>query len=154
MSVVEQRLRDLGYELPVVPKPMAAFVPCVRTGNLLFVSGQGTLLNGAWQFQGKVGEKYTVDQGCQAAVVAALNCLAVIKSAVDLDNVRRVVKLLGWVNSAPSFTEQPAVMDGASRLLEKVFGEKGRHARAAVGAHTLPFDTTVEIEMIVEVTES
>jgi enamine deaminase RidA (YjgF/YER057c/UK114 family) len=154
MSVVEQRIRSLGYELPAVPEPIAAFVPSVRAGNLLFVSGQGTMLNGVWQFQGKVGEKYTVSQGYQAAIVAALNCLAVIKSAIkDLDGVRRVVKLLGWVNSAPSFTQQPYVMDGASQLLEKVFGEKGKHARSAVSAHELPFDTTVEIEMIVELME-
>jgi enamine deaminase RidA (YjgF/YER057c/UK114 family) len=155
MSRVEQRIRSLGYELPVVPEPIAAFVPSVRVGNLLFVSGQGTMLNGVWQFQGKVGEKYTVGQGYQAAVVAALNCLAVIKSAInDLDEVRRVVKLLGWVNSAPSFTQQPYVIDGASQLLEKVFGEKGKHARSAVSAHELPFDTTVEIEMIVELTDT
>lgn len=151
MSRVEQKIKSLGYVLPEVPAPVAAFVPCVRAGNLLFVSGQGTMLNGVWQFQGKVGEKYTVDEGYQAAVVAVLNCLAVVKSAIrDLDDVRRVVKLLGWVNSAPSFTQQPFVMDGASQLLEKIFGEKGKHARSSVSAHELPFDTTVEIEMIVE----
>ena len=123
----------------------------MRVGSLLFISGQGTMLNGVWQFQGKVGEKYSVDEGFQAAVVAALNCLAVVKSAVeDLDEVRRIVKLLGWVNSAPSFNQQPSVIDGASKLLEKVFGEQGKHARSAVSAHELPFDTTVEIEMIVE----
>ncbi len=155
MNVVEERIRCLGYELPEVPKPVAAFVPCVRAGNLLFVSGQGTMLNGVWKFQGKVGEKYTVQEGYQAAVVAALNCLAAIKSEIkDLDGVRRIVKLLGWVNSAPSFTQQPYVMDGASQLLEKVFGEKGKHARSAVSAHELPFDTTVEIEMIVELADS
>ena len=155
MNVVEQRIRGLGYELPEAPAPVAAFVPCVRAGNLLFVSGQGTKMNGVWKFQGKVGEKYTVEEGYQAAVVAALNCLAVIKSEIkDLDGVRRIVKLLGWVNSAPSFTKQPYVMDGASQLLEKVFGEKGRHARSAVSAHELPFDTTVEIEMIVELADT
>ena len=151
MSIVEQKIRSLGYELPAVPVPVAAYVPCVRVGDLLFVSGQGTMLNGVWQYQGKVGERYTADEGSQAAVVAALNCLAVVKSAVgDLDEVHRIVKLLGWVNSAPSFNRQPSVMDGASKLLEKVFGERGKHARSSVGANELPFDTTVEIEMIVE----
>ena len=152
MSDVEERLSKLGFELPEAPKPVAAYVPSVRTGNLVFVSGQGTMVNGEWKYQGRVGEKYSQEEGYKAAQLVMLNGLAVLKQEIgDLDRVKRVVKLLGWVNSSPDFNQQPAVINGASELLEKVFGEKGKHARSAVSAHVLPFDTTVEIEMVVEV---
>lgn len=152
MSLAEKRLVELGFQLPDAPKPVAAFENAVRTGNLVFISGQGTKFNGEWKYQGRVGEKYTVEDGYKAAQLVALNCLAVLKQTLgDLDKVNQVVKLLGWVNCTVDFNQQPYVINGASELLEKVFGERGRHARAAVGAHTLPFDTTVEIEMIVEV---
>ena len=152
MSNAEERLAELGFELPEAPKPAAAYVPAVRTGHLVFVSGQGTMANGEWKYQGRVGEKYSLEDGYKAAQLVMLNALAVLKQEIgDLDRVKRVVKLLGWVNSAPGFNQQPAVINGASELLEKVFGERGKHARSAVSAHVLPFDTTVEIEMIVEV---
>jgi enamine deaminase RidA (YjgF/YER057c/UK114 family) len=145
-------LAELGLELPEAPKPAAAYVPAVRTGDLVFVSGQGTRVNGEWTYQGRVGEKYALEDGYKAAQLVMLNALAVLKQEIgDLDRVKRVVKLLGWVNSAPDFNQQPYVINGASELLEKVFGDRGKHARSAVSAHVLPFDTTVEIEMIVEV---
>ncbi|MBO8127537.1 MAG: RidA family protein [Firmicutes bacterium] len=152
MSKVEQRLAAEGFQLPTAPAPAAAYVPAVRTGNLVFISGQGTMVNGEWTYQGRVGEKYTLEEGYKAAQVAILNALAVLKQEIgDLDRVKRIVKVLGWVNCPETFNQQPYVINGASELLEKVFGERGKHARSAVSAHTLPFDTTVEIEMIVEV---
>ena len=152
LSQVENKLRELGFELPTPPSPVAAYVPVVRTGNLVFISGQGTNVNGEWKYQGKVGSDYTVEEGYQAAQWVILNALAVLKAEIgDLDRVKRIVKLLAWVNSAPGFNQQPAVVNGASELLVKIFGERGKHARSAVSAHELPFDTTVEIEMIVEV---
>lgn len=152
MSDVEKRLAELGFELPEAPKPAAAYVPAVRTGNLVFVSGQGTRVNGEWKYQGRVGEKNSLEDGYKAAQVVVLNALAALKQEIgDLDRVKRIVKLLGWVNSSADFNQQPYVINGASELLEKAFGEKGKHARSAVSAHVLPFDTTVEIEMVVEV---
>lgn len=152
MSVVEKRLIDLGLELPQVPTPVACFKNAVRTGNLIFISGQGTNINGEWRYQGRVGEKYSLEDGYKAAQCAILNCLAVLKSTIgDLDKVQKIVKILGWVNCTSDFNKQPYVMNGASELLEKIYGEHGKHARSAVSAHTLPFDTTVEIEMVAEV---
>ncbi len=152
MSQAEKKLEELGLVLPISPKPMAAYVPAVRSGNLVFISGQGTMVNGIWMYQGRVGEKYTKEEGYLAARTVMLNALAVLKQELgDLDRVRRIVKVLGWVNCSPDFNQQPYVINGASELLEKVFGERGKHARSAVSAHVLPFDTTVEIEMVVEV---
>lgn len=152
MSAAEQKLRELGFELPIAPKPVAAYVPAVRTGNLVFISGQAATRNGELLFKGKVGSDLTLEDGYKAAQVTILNSLALLKAEVgDLDRVKRIVKLLGWVNSGPGFEQQPQVINGASELLEKVFGERGRHARSAVSANELPFGTPVEIEMIAEV---
>lgn len=152
MATPEERLKALGLELPVPPKPMAAYVPAVRTGNLVFISGQGPIKDGKPVWTGRVGADLTLEQGREAARLAILNALAILKQeAGSLDNVVRIVKLLGWVNSAPDFYQQPLVINGASELLEQVFGERGRHARSAVSAHTLPVDMAVEIEMIAEV---
>lgn len=152
MSQIEQRLQELGLELPSAPKPAAAYVPAVRTGNLVFVSGQGPVRDGQAVYTGKVGGERTEDEGYEAARIAVLNALAVIKAEIgDLDRVSRIVKLVGWVNSAPGFTRQPWVMNGASELLQLIFGEKGQHARSAVSAHELPLDWTVELELVVEV---
>ncbi len=152
MSKVEARLKELGFELPHAPSPIAAYVPAVTTGNLVFISGQGPIVNGQYRYRGKVGDRYSVEEGYQAAQLVILNALAVLKQEIgDLDRVTRIVKLLGWVNSAPGFVQQPQVINGASELLVQVFGEKGKHARSAVTAHELPFDITVEIEMVVEV---
>ena len=152
MGAIETKLKELGFELPTPPAPAASYVPAVRTGNLVYVSGQSTKVDGKWLYQGRVGRDFTREEGYAAARVVILNALAVLKAEIgDLDRVTRIVKLLGWVNCVAEFNETPYVINGASDLLEAVFGDKGKHARSAVSAHTLPFDTTVEIEMIVEV---
>lgn len=151
MSNVEQRLQELGFTLPTVPKPAAAYVPAVRTGNLVFLSGQGPVRDGQAVYTGKVGAERSEEDGYAAAQIAILNSLAVLQGELgDLERVTRIVKLLGWVNSAPGFTRQPWVINGASDLLQQVFGERGQHARSAVSAHELPLDWTVEIEMVAE----
>lgn len=149
---VEQKLKEMGLELPVGPKPLANYVTVVKTGNLLFLSGHLPMREGKVQYTGKLGRDLGVEDGYQAARVAALNCLASLKSEVgDLDKVRRVVKVVGFVNSAEGFTDQPKVVNGASDLLAEAFGEAGRHARSAVGVSELPANAAVEVEMIVEV---
>jgi enamine deaminase RidA (YjgF/YER057c/UK114 family) len=148
----EARLKALGLQLPPAPKPVASYVPAVRTGNLVFLAGQGPLADGKPTVTGKVGAELTEQQGYQAARATILISLAVLRAEIgSLDRVTRVVKLTGWVNSAPGFTRQPWVVNGASDLLVEIFGDAGRHARSSVGANELPFNIPVEIEMIVEV---
>jgi enamine deaminase RidA (YjgF/YER057c/UK114 family) len=148
----EARLKALGIELPPPPKPVASYVPAVRTGNLVFLSGQGPVAAGKPTVTGKVGAELTEEQGNRAARATILNSLAVLRAEIgSLDRVRRIVKLVGWVNSAPGFARQPWVINGASDLLVEIFGEAGRHARSAVGANELPLGIPVEIELIVEV---
>lgn len=143
----EERLQELGLKLPDAPKPVAAYIPAVRVGNLVFTAGQGPF----GSFKGKVGADVSLDQAREAARVTCLNGLAVLKAELgSLENVRRIVKLTVFVASAPGFTEQPQVANGASELLEQVFGEDGRHVRSAVGVAELPFDIPVEIEFVVE----
>lgn len=152
MGKVEERLKELGVELPEVPEPRWAYVPWVRTGNLVFVSGQVPFKDGKLLHQGHVGVNVTIEEAQACARQAAINALAVLKQAVgDLDRVRRIVKVVGWVNSHPDFGDQPLVINGASEFLNEVFGEKGRHARSAVGAGGLPLGTPVEVELIAEV---
>lgn len=152
MPQIEARLQELGIELPDVPNPIANYVGAVRTGNLVFLSGRGPRKDGRFVSNGKLGKDVTVEEGYEAARLTALNLLSSLKSEVgDLDRVRRIVKLTGMVSSDPSFTDQPQVINGASDLLVEVFGDKGRHARAAFGVACLPMDTSVEIEMVVEV---
>jgi enamine deaminase RidA (YjgF/YER057c/UK114 family) len=152
MSRAVERLRELGFELPPVPPAVGNYVPAIRVGDLVFVSGHGPFENGQLLRRGKVGAAVTVEEGRAAAEIVMLNALASLQAEVgDLDRVTRVVKLLGMVASDPSFTEQPRVIDAASDLLVAVFGERGRHARSAVGMVVLPFDIPVEIEMIVQV---
>lgn len=151
---VEQKLKELGVELPEPEKPVAAFVPYTRTGNSIYISGQVCTINGELKYRGKVGEDVTEEQAYEAARIAAINLLAVLKDAIgDLDKVRRIVNLHGYVNSAKGFARQPMVVNGASEFLIEVFGDKGRHSRCALSCNELPFDTPVEIEMIVEVEE-
>ena len=153
MSEIESRLEHLGISLPAEPVPIANYVPGVRTGNLLYLSGLGpaSRADGAAP-SGKVGRDLTTEQGYEAARLTGINILARMKGILgDLDKVRRVVKLLGMVNSAPDFNQQPAVVNGCSDLLVEVFGERGRHARSAVGMASLPNDIPVEIEVIIEV---
>lgn len=148
----EQRLEALGITLPPAPKAVANYVPAVRTGSLVFISGQGPIANGKPTITGKLGAEVSEQEGYRAARETIVNALAVLRAEVgSLDRVRRIVKLLAFVNSAPGFVRQPAVVNGASDLLVEVFGDAGRHARSAVSANELPFNIPVEIEMIVEV---
>jgi enamine deaminase RidA (YjgF/YER057c/UK114 family) len=147
----EGRLAELGITLPAPNPPVAAYVPTVRTGNLVFVSGQGPLKDGAL-VTGKVGRDVTVEEAQDAARLTCLAGLAALKAEVgDLNKVSRVVKLTVFVNSAPGFDQQPTVGNGASELLQEVFGEAGRHARSAIGMAELPFNMCVEVEFIFEV---
>jgi enamine deaminase RidA (YjgF/YER057c/UK114 family) len=153
MPTPEERLRELGIELPQPAAPVAAYVPCVRTGDLLYVSGQLPLVDGRPAWTGRLGaDGLGVDQGAAAAEVCAVNLLAALKAELgDLGRVRRVVKLTGFVASEPGFNDHPKVVNGASDLFGEVFGEAGRHARAAVGVAALPLGVPVEVEAIVEV---
>ena len=152
MAQVAAKLAEMNLELPAPPAPVANYVRAVRTGNLVFVSGHGPTRDGKYLFQGKVGAERTVEEGYEAAKLVMLNCLSSLKQEIgDLDRVKRVVKLLGMVNCTPDFGDQPKVINGASDLLVALYGEKGRHARSAVGMGSLPGGITVEIEMIVEV---
>lgn len=150
---VDARLKELGIELPQAGKALAAYVPFVRTGNQLFVSGQLPMWNGDLRFKGKLGAEVDIDAGREAARLCGLNIIAQAKAALDgdLDRVVRVVKLVGFVNSTPDFVDQPKVINGASELMQEVFGEAGRHARSAVSAGSLPLGVAVEIEAIFEV---
>lgn len=149
---IEEKLQELGVEIPDPAVPVAAYVPFVRTGNLVFISGQDCRVQGKLKYEGKVGEDVTEEEAYQAARIAAVNLLAVLKSAVgDWNKVKRIVNLHGYVNSGKGFSLQPMVINGASEFLIEVFGEKGRHSRCALSCNELPFNTPVEVEMIVEV---
>lgn len=153
-SQVESRLAALGLTVPQVTIPLAAYVPAVRTGNLIFTSGQLPMIEGALAATGKVGGAVTPEEAAELAKVCALNAMAAVRSLVgDLDKVVRVVKVVGFVASTPEFTGQPAVVNGASNLLKEAFGDAGVHARSAVGVAALPLDAPVEVEMIVEVAD-
>ena len=148
----EEKLKEIGLELPPAVQPVANYVVAVRTGNLVFLSGQGPLREDGTLITGKIGSDLTQDEGYEAARRVGLGLLASLKTEIgDLDKVRRVVKLLGMVNCIPDFIDQPRVINGASDLLVDVFGDKGKHARSAVGMNALPMNIAVEIEMIVEV---
>ena len=148
----EERLAELGLKLPDVPKPAGAYVPALRSGNLVYTSGQLPLVDGALPATGKVGAAVSAEQAKELAQRCALNALAAVKSQVgDLAKVRRVVKVVGFVASDPAFTAQPGVINGASELLGAVFGDAGVHARSAVGVAVLPLDAPVEVEIVVEV---
>lgn len=148
---VEKRLSELGLALPVLAKPVAAYVPAIVTGNLVFTSGQLPFVDGALQGTGKVGAEVTADAAAGYARTCALNALAAAASVIgSLDRVTRVVKVVGFVASDPGFTGQPSVINGASELLGEVFGEAGQHARSAVGVAVLPLDSPVEVELVLE----
>ncbi len=151
MTHVESHLESLGLTLPSPPAPVANYVRAVRVHNLVFLSGHGPTRDGTFAFQGKVGADRTVEEGYEAAKLTMLNCLASLKELIgDLDRVHRIVKLLGMVNCTEDFGHHPEVINGASDLLVEIYGERGRHARSAVGMQSLPRGITVEIEMIVE----
>ena len=151
MSTPEERLKELGHELPPAPGPLGSYVPAVRSGNLLFISGMLPLKEGKLSRTGKVGKDLNAEEGKEEARAAALNALSALREyAGSLDNVARCVKVTGYISSAPGFTGQPAVLNGASDLMAEVFGEAGKHARAAVGVSELPMDSPVEVEFIFE----
>ncbi len=153
MDKIQQRLTDLGYTLLDAPAPVGSYVQCVRTGNLLHLSG-GISINGEDKYFGKVGADLSIEEGQSAARAAILNRLAVVKQAVgSLDKVTRIVAVNGFVNAGPDFYDHPKVLNGASDLLVEVFGDIGRHSRTAVGVSALPLNVAVEISMVVEVAE-
>ena len=148
----EDRLTELGLDLPASTPPLASYVPVVVTGNLAFVSGQVAIEDGTPMWTGHVGAEVSLEEASQAARRCALQALGILRSELgSLDKVRRIVKLTVWVASAPGFTDQPKVANGASDLLQEVFGEAGRHARAAVAAPELPLGVPVEVELVAEV---
>jgi len=148
---VSERLAELGIELPEVVAPLAAYVPAVRTGNLVYTSGQLPMQGGQLPAEGKVGGEVSVEDGKALARICGLNALAAVHALVGIDSVVRIVKVVGFVASAPGFNGQPAVINGASELLGEVFGPAGAHARSAVGVSELPLNAPVEVELIVEV---
>jgi enamine deaminase RidA (YjgF/YER057c/UK114 family) len=154
MTDARARLAELGLELPSVTPPLAAYVPAVRTGNHVYVSGQVPMADGKLLATGKVGAEVTPEQAKELAARCALNGLAAVDALVGLEQIVRVVKVVGFVASAEGFTGQPAVINGASEFLGEVLGEAGRHARSAVGVAELPLGAPVEVEMIVEVAPS
>lgn len=151
MAAWSERLAELGIELPAVVPPLAAYVPAVQTGNLVYTAGQLPLVSGKLTSTGKVGAEVTPEQATDAARVCALNALAAIDSLVGVDAIKRVVKVVGFVASASGFTGQPGVINGASNVLGEIFGDAGVHARSAVGVSELPLGAPVEVELIVEV---
>lgn len=152
MSAIEEKLKSLGLVLPEAPKPVAVYIPAIQSGNLVFTSGQLPMVKGELTVKGVVGRDIAKEAAAEGAQVCALNALAAIKGVIgDLDKIKRIVKIVVFVASTPNFTAQPSVANGASQLIEKVFGDNGRHARSAVGAPSLPLNAAVEVEMIVEV---
>lgn len=151
--VIEQRLKQLNIELPGPSTPGANYVPFVRSGNLVFITGQLSQWNGERRFIGKLGREFGVEEGQQAARLCALNLIAHLRTAVDgdLERVVRCVRVAGFVNSQPDFTAQSQVMNGASDVMVDVFGEAGRHSRMAVGVAALPYDVAVEVEAVFEI---
>ena len=152
MSQVENKLHHMGYELPAPVTPLANYIPAYRTGNLVFLSGSGPIRADGTVLTGKVGDDLSIEHGYEASRLCALNLLAQLKKIIgDLDKIKHIVKVLGMVNATSEFNRQPEVINGCSDLLVEVFGDKGRHARSAVGMASLPHNYAVEIEMIVEV---
>lgn len=152
MMSPEEKLKQLGIELPEAPSPLGSYIPIVRTGNLVFLSGILPLIKGRLLRQGRVGEDISLDEARDDARTAAINALSVLKANIgSLNKVKRCVKITGYVASAPDFTEQPKVLNAASDLMFEIFGEAGRHARAAIGVNVLPLNSPVEIEFIFEV---
>ena len=155
MGKIESRLQELGITLPDSPAPLANYVPVVRTGNLIYLSGVGPMAKSdGSEYKGKLGDNLSVDEGYDAARLTAVNLIARLKGYLgDLDRVTQIVKLLSMVNATPDFTEPPAVSNGCSDLLVEVFGDRGRHARSAIGVATLPGGMPIEIELIAEISD-
>jgi enamine deaminase RidA (YjgF/YER057c/UK114 family) len=152
MGKVESRINELKITLPEASKPVAAYIPAKQTGNLVFTAGQLPMVNGELISKGLLGQDVEIDEANKAARICTLNALAAIKGVIgDLDRVKQIVRVVGYVASVPTFTQQPAVVNGASELLLEIFGENGKHARSAVGMAVLPLNASVEIELTVEV---
>ena len=153
MTTHSERLAELGITLPAVAAPVAAYVPAIRTGSQVWTSGQLPFVAGELPATGKVGIEITADQAADYARTAVLNALAAVDALVGLNKITRVLKIVGFVASAEGFTDQPAVINGASNLIGEIFGEAGAHARSAVGVAELPLGAPVEVELIVEISE-
>jgi enamine deaminase RidA (YjgF/YER057c/UK114 family) len=152
MSTPEEKLAELGLVVPEVPKPVAAYIPAVRSGSHVFTSGQLPMRDGQLMYAGKVGGEVTTEEAVECARQCALNAIAAVRAEVgDLSSVKRIVKVVAFVASTPDFTGQPGVANGASELFGNVFGDAGQHARSAVGVPVLPLDAPVEVELVVEV---
>ena len=152
MANIESRIKVIGLSLPEVPKPVAAYIPAKQSGNLVFTAGQLPIVNGEMFSKGLLGQDVEVDEANKAARICTLNALAAIKGVIgDLDRIKQIVRVVGYVASVPTFTQQPAVVNGASELLLEIFGENGKHARSAVGMAVLPLNASVEIELTVEI---
>ena len=150
---VRAKLAELGLELPVAPKPVAAYVPAIRTGNLVFTAGQLPLANGDMAGVGKVDGEITPERAKELAQICALNCLAAVETVADVNKITKIVRVVGYVNGAPGYVSQPAVVNGASELFVHIWGEAGKHARSAIGVAELPLDSPVEIELTVEIAD-
>ena len=152
MGRIEERLRELQLEIPEAPKPVAAYVPAKKVGNLIFTAGQLPMVNGELISKGLLGQDVEIEEANKAARICTLNALAAIKGVIgDLDLIQQIVRVVGYVASVPTFTQQPAVVNGASELLLEIFGDDGKHARSAVGMAVLPLNASVEIELTVEI---
>ena len=152
MANIEGRIKEIGFSLPEAPKPVAAYIPAKQTGKLVFTAGQLPMVNGELISKGLLGQDVEIDEANKAARICTLNALAAIKGIIgDLDRIKQIVRVVGYVASVPTFTQQPAVVNGASELLLEIFGENGKHARSAVGMAVLPLNASVEIELTVEV---
>ena len=152
MSKIESQLGKIGLKLPEIPKPVAAYVPAKQSGKLVFTAGQLPMVNGELFSKGLLGQDVDIDEANNAARICTLNALAAIKGVIgDLDRIKQVVRVVGYVASIPTFTQQPVVVNGASELLLEIFGDSGKHARSAVGMAVLPMNSSVEIELTVEI---
>ena len=152
MNNFNKKITDLNLILPEIPKPVAAYIPAIQAGNLVFTAGQLPMVNGELITKGLLGQDVEIEDAKNAARICTLNALAAIKGVIgDLDRIKQVVRVVGYVASIPTFTQQPAIVNGASELLLEIFGEKGKHARSAVGMAVLPLNASVEIELTVEV---
>ena len=152
MPKYEKIIHDLGLKLPDVPKPVAAYIPAKQSGNIIFTAGQLPILNGELISKGILGQDVEINEANRAARICTLNALAAIKGVIgDLDRIKQIVRVVGYVASVPTFIQQPAIVNGASELLLEIFGEAGKHARSAVGMAVLPLNASVEIELTVEV---
>jgi len=150
---VRERLKELGLSVPLAAKPVAAYLPASRTGNLIFTAGQLPMRDGSLVKEGKVGHEVTVEEAKNLAQLCALNCLAAVETITPIEKITRIIRVVGYVNGVSGFTSQPAVMNGASELFVALWGEAGKHARSAVGVAELPLNSPIEVELTVEVAD-